>query len=366
VTADNLASTRLRQIKPLEWAVRLLIAAAHLYCVGVCGWAALHLLFGDRWWWLFLLNSLAVYLFAPLPLLLAPALTTRRREVWVGFGVVLALGAYFYGRLLLPKFLPGSPPGPTISVMTYNVLGANGQTAQVEAAIRASDADVIALQELNPPIAEAIRRDLAAEYPYQVLDPQPGVAGLGVISRYPLHPTDAVPPGIWVGTPQVLDLTFGDTAVTLVNFHAIPPGSYAPAILEYTTREREQQARTLAALAAARSGPLIVPGDLNASDCSTAYAIVTSVLVDPWRAAGWGLGHTFPGAASFGSSRPTIAGIPVPMWLVRIDYVFHSADWQPMAARVGPWDGVSDHRPVVVELALARDAEGTKDLGALP
>jgi vancomycin resistance protein VanJ len=364
MAANNLTLSRLRQIKPPEWAA-LLIAAAHLYCVGVCGWAVLHLAFGDRWWWLFLLNSLAVYLFVPLPLLPALALLTRRCEVWVGFGVALALGVYLYGGLLLPKFPPGNS-GPTISVMTYNVMGANEQTAQVMAASRASDADVIALQELNPPIAKAIRRDLAAEYPYQVLNPRAGVTGMGVISRYPLHPTDTVLPGIWVGTPQVLSLEFDDTTVTLINFHAISPAGPAPAIFEYSVHEREQQARTLAALVAARPGPLIVSGDLNASDCNTAYAIVTGALFDPWRAAGWGLGHTFPGAASAGSSRPTIAGIPVPMWLVRIDYVFHSADWQPVGAQVGPWDGVSDHRPVVVKLALARDAEGTKGLGALP
>jgi vancomycin resistance protein VanJ len=363
VTADNVASTRLRQIKPLEWAAHLLTAAAHLYCVGVCGWAALYLLFGDRWWWLFLLNSLAVYLFVPLPLLLVLALTMRRRGVWADFGVVLALWVYLYGGLLLPKSPPGDS-GPTISVMTYNVLGANKHTAQVEAAIRASDADVIALQELNPPIAEAIRHDLAAEYPYQALDPRPGVEGMGVISRYPLHPTDTVLPGIWVGTPQVLDLKFDDTTVTLVNFHAISLAG--PASFEYSMREREQQARTLAALDSARLGPIIASGDLNATDRSTAYAIVTSTLVDPWRVAGCGLGHTFPGADSTGSSRPDIADIPVPMWMVRIDYVFHSADWQPVAAQVGPWDGVSDHRPVVVKLALARDEEGTKGLGALP
>jgi endonuclease/exonuclease/phosphatase (EEP) superfamily protein YafD len=37
---------------------------------------------------------------------------------------------------------------------------------------------------------------------------------------------------------------------------------------------------------------------------------------------------------------------------VRIDYVFYSSHWRAAAARLGPWDGGSDHRPVVAELAL--------------
>jgi endonuclease/exonuclease/phosphatase (EEP) superfamily protein YafD len=45
-------------------------------------------------------------------------------------------------------------------------------------------------------------------------------------------------------------------------------------------------------------------------------------------------------------------GIPVPQWLIRIDYIFYSDGLTPLTAQVGPWDGVSDHRPVLVEVAL--------------
>jgi endonuclease/exonuclease/phosphatase (EEP) superfamily protein YafD len=163
-------------------------------------------------------------------------------------------------------------------------------------------------------------------------------------------------PGWWGGGPQVLDLTFEDTNVTLINFHAIPPG-VREVNGEPSERVRERQMGAIVALAGERPGPLLALGDLNAVDRSTAYAIITRSLIDAWRAAGWGLGHTFPGAASPGSSRPTIAGVLyVPMWLVRIDYVFHSDEWQALAARLGPWDGASDHRPVVAELALTNSA----------
>lgn len=100
---------------------------------------------------------------------------------------------------------------------------------------------------------------------------------------------------------------------------------------------------------------MIITTDFNVGDQNTPYGIVTRELGDAWRAAGWGLGHTFPGALSPGSSRPVIHGIAVPKWLLRIDYVFYSRDWHVCWARIGPWDAVSDHRPVLAHLVLARD-----------
>ena len=75
---------------------------------------------------------------------------------------------------------------------------------------------------------------------------------------------------------------------------------------------------------------------------------------DAWREAGWGFGHTFPGEPTpeRGGSRPVLLGVPVPTWLVRIDYIFHSDALVTIAARVGPGDGDSDHRPVVATLSF--------------
>jgi endonuclease/exonuclease/phosphatase (EEP) superfamily protein YafD len=351
-----------------SWITARLVTLARVYFTLLFAWAILHALFGDRWWWLFLPNSFAVYLFLPLPAILVIALLARRRETWLGFGVALALGAYLFGGLFLPKFQPTRLATPIVAagrqarasdamltVMTYNLLGFNENREGIVAALRASNADVIALQELNPPVAESIQRELAREYPYQALDPQFGVDGLGVISRYLLHPTDQNLPGAnWVGTPQVLELDWNGTSVMLLHFHPFPTNLNGAANMEWSVRIREQQARAVADFVVEHPKPLIAPVDFNANDQSTAYAIVTSVLVDSWREAGWGLGHTFPGAASSGSSRPVIAGIPVPMWMARIDYVFHSYHWRATSAWIGPWDGVSDHRPVVARLALTR------------
>ena len=156
------------------------------------------------------------------------------------------------------------------------------------------------------------------------------------------------------GTPQIVTIDFNGTPVTLLHFHPTPTNLGPQDQMDWSVRERERQARIVADWVAAHPGPLIAPVDFNACDQSVAYAIVTSILVDSWREAGWGLGHTFPGADSPGSSRATIGGIPVPMWLTRIDHVFHSRHWQANSAWLGPWDGVSDHRPVMARLTLVK------------
>ncbi len=339
------------------WIAARLITLARVYFTWLFGWAILHALFGDRWWWLFLLNTFAVYLFFPLPLVFLIALSVRRRETWAGLGIALALGACLYGELFLPRFLwqSGNPlDSPTLTVMSYNVLGFNEHPEAVVAAIRTADVDLVVLQELNPWVAAAIQQDLADEYPYQVLDPQEGVTGAGAISRYPLHPADETLPGQWVGNPQILTLEFVDTSVTVLSFHTYATNFVlsAPEAIEWTVRERERQTQTAVDYITAHSGPLIVPVDFNAGDQSTAWALITQVLTDSWREAGWGLGHTFPGADSPGSSRYSLGPIPVPMWMLRIDYIFHSHHWRATSAQIGPWDGVSDHRPVIAELVL--------------
>lgn len=337
--------TRLLIRRLLRWVADYLTAAANLYCLGVCLWAVSHPFLADRWWWLFVLNTLAVYLFFPLPLVLALALLVRRRALWLGCSLTFFFGVYFYGELLLPRRPPRpASPDTVLTVMTYNVFGYNERATGVVDALRASNADVIALQELNPLVAEAIRADLPGEYPYQVLAPQPGTAGMGVVSRHPLSQVEATLPGDWVGAPQVVDLTFEHTSITLINFHAVPPLDLLE-LGEGSIRERERQMRTLASFVESQPGPVIVLGDLNAADRNAAYGIISRDLVDAWRAAGRGLGNTFPG---FNSKVPGM-----PMWLVRIDYIFHSDDWQTLSIRIGPWDGHSDHRPVVARVALS-------------
>lgn len=340
-----------------KWIMARLTTLSYVYLTGLGTWAILRFFFQDRWAWLFLISGPAVYLFLPLPLILLIALLGRKHVLLVGFVVGSTLWVALYGGLFLPKSATAQAGESSLTVMTYNLMGHNRESGPVVEVLRASNADVIALGELNPEIAAALEADLIDLYPYQVLTPQRGVSGAGVISRYPLQLLDeSLPVDYWVGPPQVLSLDFDGTIVTLLNFHAIPMGTTTGDVtgLNWSVRKREEQAQAIVDFAAIRQDPVIIFGDLNASDQHKAYRILTAELVDSWREAGWGLGHTFPGSASRFSSRPQIFGIHTPKWMIRIDYIFHSQQWQAESAWIGSWDRLSDHRPVVTRLRLVR------------
>ena len=343
-----------------SWLSARLVTLSRVYFTWFFLWLILYGLFADRWWVLWLFGEFAQYLFAPLPAVALFACFARRRELLAGSAAALLVWVALWGPLYVPKVAPASAEGGTLTVMTYNMLVFSDQPDKVIETIRASKADVIAFQELNVATVSAIERELNAEYPYRILNPRTGVEGLGVISRFPLAPTgEEIPPQNWTGTPQVLAIDFHGTQALILNMHFIVPMFVRDVetthiLLEDSIRLRERQTRLVADYVKAHPVPLIMLADLNTGDMSTAYRTVTSVLSDAWREAGWGNGHTFPGGDSAGNSRPRIAGIAVPMWLIRIDYVFHSPHWQAESAWLGPWDGVSDHRPVAARLRLRR------------
>ena len=159
----------------------ILIVIFHTYLIIVFTWVILNGVFGDRWGWLFLLNSFAVYLFILFPIPLVAAIITQRRSLMIGSIGVFIVAIYFYGNLFLPSYTQTLKTDSQLTVMTFNILGYNTQPEGVLTSITESDAGIIALQELNPEIAAAIQEKLIDEYPYQTLDPKIGTQGMGVL-----------------------------------------------------------------------------------------------------------------------------------------------------------------------------------------
>jgi vancomycin resistance protein VanJ len=344
--SPEMSAARPTDLRPRRWA--LLGSLARLYGASLV--AVLLIRFGlrDRTWWSFAVSSLLPYAFLPAPLLLPAAWLGRRRDLYAIFTLAALVWACLWGGRFMPRSTPAHAAGSSFRVMTYNVLGFNFDTLATMRVIREADADVVVLQELNLENAAAIEKDLGSRYPYRWLDPSPGVVGGGIISRYPFRqvsagPADQLP---WVGKLMAVEVQVGQRTVTLLRYHAFAGPE--------RVREREEQARGLAEVARTLPGPLIFAGDLNATDQNTAHATITSTMRDSWLEAGWGFGHTFPGepTAAKGGSRPVVFGVPVPLWLVRIDYIFHSAELVALDAHIGPSDGTSDHRPVLVTLAF--------------
>lgn len=329
------------------------LLAAWAYLLALGGWFIASRVFGDRWWALFFLNALSLYLFVPLVPLTVVAPFLRQRRLWLGLVVGFGLGVFLFGGLWLPRPVRPQPSGPTLTVMTFNALGFNTCPACVVASVRESGADVVNFQELSPSVAAALTRDLAQEYPYRVLAPHGETLGMGVISRLPLRDTGETLPGVWMGRPQVLALTLGETRVLIVNAHTIATLPGEPREMTRTIRERFVQAQTLVAFAQTHSGPLVFASDCNLTDQNADYRLMTTIWRDSWREAGRGPGRTYPGGDQGGEGNMRFGALTLPRWLVRIDYVWHSAHWQAIEARLGRWDGHSDHRPIIARLVLS-------------
>jgi len=326
-----------------------LTATLWVYFTLLFGWLLLYSLTGDSLGAISIVNMLAVYLFLPLPIIFVFAFFIRRVEIWVAALLGVAAFLWLWGALFLPQ--PQRANDNVLTVMTYNVLGNHGFVAPQIDVIRTENADVVLLQEMNPALSAALQTELAGVYPFQILDPVPGVRGMGVLSKYPIESREMELPLEWVGRPQILSLHWKDTQVTLVNFHMHPSTLGTAHRISRDNHYRQAQAQALATLAEEGS-PIILGGDANTTPLNDAYKTLTRVYTDAWRIAGFGLGHTFPGSDIPGSSRPRIAGWSVPPWLTRIDYIFHSSHWQTIAAYNAVFDGVSDHRGVVAKMIL--------------
>lgn len=325
----------------------LLVIASWIYLILFFSWLVFYLLTGDRFLVIALVNYLAVYLFYPLVLVLMAAIFSRKRIFWIGFLIGGLVFLWFFGPQFVPRSNRDRNQDPTLSVMTYNVLAYHDHTEPILATIRAEDPDILAIQELNVNLAEAINYELGDIYPYQVLEPKDRPTGIGVFSKFPIRSTGEKLPLRWKGGPQVLELEWNGEEVTLVNFHMTPTTGVFPMEKQAQKfRSREAEALQLADLSR-RSSSVIMAGDANMSPLSDAYKIVSAELVDSYRQAGFGFGHTFPGSDIPESDRPQIAGLYVPAWLARIDYIFHSHDWETISSHTAIIDGVSDHRGVV-------------------
>jgi endonuclease/exonuclease/phosphatase (EEP) superfamily protein YafD len=201
------------------------------------------------------------------------------------------------------------------------------------------------LQEVGPVHAQRIALALANEYPVQVFYPGLPFQGIGLLSRYPLIEQRSLMllPDSFYCLRAVLDVD--STPVVLYVAHPRPPGVF-PFPFNHEPRDteiailREDYLRK-------ETGPLLVVGDFNMSDQSDAYRALDDLLSDSFREVGRGMGFTYPSRLADWSF----------LRLVRIDYLWHNAQFAVQKIRVGDDSGTSDHRPVIARLIVTESAE---------
>lgn len=242
----------------------------------------------------------------------------------------------------------------SLRVLSWNVLFMNKNDAAFNAVLATLQPDIIAFQELNTRQVDALRANWQARYPYMQLFPTGTPAGMGIVSRFPFVATSKPDFREEVGCNcQVVTINLtGENmgrAITLINAHPWPPEiefskpRHWSDLLALNTANQDPIFEQLLTRIAAVEGPLLVMGDLNTMPFQPNVQRIGERLTDSFVEAGSGLGYTFPADGT----AYNLPAIP----FMRIDYIFHNADWTVKSFATGAADG-SDHRYVVADLLL--------------
>ncbi|NWF69967.1 MAG: endonuclease/exonuclease/phosphatase family protein [Chloroflexi bacterium] len=310
----------------------LLLWPLLLYGAGASLLLLLRLLSGESLWPVLLFNNFLPALLLP-ALLFLPLLLLLRRWRAAALQAPPALAfALMYGTLFLPTVSAPTPAAdaPQISVLTFNLSLRNRDFEAVVQMLRAVDADVVALQEVNRAAYFYLDDDLADLYPYRAFHPDLQPPGQAVLSRFPI-----LEDNYWQveRAHQRVLLDFGGTPIVLYNVHPVHFTLNRRVFFSFEAQQREID--DILARTVNENVPLLLVGDFNTSDQSAMYQRFAALYSDAFRTVGSGLGLTFPGA------------LP----LARLDYVFYNPAFVPLEALVWPDTGGSDHHPVFARLA---------------
>lgn len=318
---------------------------AIVYSIAIGVWFLFSTLFNDNHWLLWILNSLAKYLFLPGVFFGAFCLLKRNWEGLRWLIIPLIIFSVLYGELFLPSINPQYDSGVrSINVMTYNILNRNTEFEELGELIITQKPDVIGVQELIPANSSAIEPILSRNgYPFHTPLPKEHKLDVGVFSRYPIIDINQLNlPWRDLSWHAIID--FEGTNVHVFVIHLIPTLVGEVPLNEWPSRIREREVirmdqitRVLEALPDTDE-PVLVACDCNFTETTEAYARFDDRLEDSFRKAGWGFGHT-------------IHPVGLSIGLNRIDYIWHSPHFVTKNVYVVN-DGPSDHFAVVADLVL--------------
>ncbi len=164
-----------------------------------------------------------------LPLSLLPALILWPVSLWrrrwrMSLLLVTAVITFaaWYGGNFVPQGVPRMSTTATLRFMTYNLHAEANAITPMVTVIRESQADLVAVQELSPEMAQAFTRELSEVYPYQALHPASdnAILGQGVLSRYPIRADEYW--RIALGHQRV-EVNLPGESLTLYNTHPVHP-----------------------------------------------------------------------------------------------------------------------------------------------
>lgn len=313
---------------------------AWLYVILFSVWILLRFIFFDSLWWLALINTVTLYIFIPLILFLPLALLCRYWRLLFALCFPLGLFIGLYGSFFLPSFsTPASQNQPIIKAMTFNMLFDNDDYDTISKMVAENQPDIIGLQEVRSQ-APILKKRFAKDYPYSAFRRVEISHNVGILSRFPIDNSIALPASpIKRGIQVTLRLNNGKPLEAIVAH--LTPSYPLHEFLEkadFWYKSRAAEVSYLNKIVKQSNQPMIVMCDCNFTDTSETYSRMQNFLNDSFHQAGWGFGHTFLGRF-----------FPVG----RIDYIWHTQDIKTVEAYVGREAG-SDHLPVIAKLHLVK------------
>jgi endonuclease/exonuclease/phosphatase (EEP) superfamily protein YafD len=282
------------------------------------------------------INSFTLYVYLPAYLLLLAALVARRRTLALPCGVVIA----FHACWLLPDVRRATDQpawvdgAANLRIVSANLCVENPEIESLLDELWSFDANVLVVQELTPGYLERLRgRGASQRYPFEFVAPQTGVSGFGIFSRFPLEQTDLFRIDLIPAARATVQ--FEGASLGLVAVHPNPPRG-----ARSLSRWNRYWSKMVEVLAQER-GPRLLIGDFNATQYAGWYdRCLATGLRSAHRDRGRGMATTWP------NGRRKLPPI-------RIDHALISED----VACISIQEGIgaqSDHRPVVVDLAIRR------------
>ena len=227
---------------------------------------------------------------------------------------------------------PGPADGIALRVLLLNVHTETSGFDQVRQLIADEQPDIVGLVEVDQRWIDGVAPALTG-YPGRIEAPRPDNFGVALYARGPV-----VGAAEQLGSelPSVVaEVTVQGARLRMILVHPPPPISAAALDAQYA------EAAAVAAIAAkaARRGPTVILGDLNATPWSRPFVALAarSGLCDS--RAGFGIQASFPAAS---------AALRIP-----IDHLLASCAIGVRDRRIGR-DVGSDHLPVIIDLVVPR------------
>jgi len=264
---------------------------------------------------------------------------------WMVGGGLLTAGALFlhvYGPYVVPH-VTTTLPEPTLRVMTFNILITNVHTRAVCDVVLRHRPDVVCFQEVTERHADGLVGGLSAAYPHHRVSVASNGVSTAVFSR--MAPSESF--DVHLGTGQyaaAMSYERNGRRLTVLSAHLhaymlwlSQSRAEWPARIRQRTAMQNAQARILADRINGLAGDVVLGADANCTEGSRTHRILTGVMQDSARVAGW---------RPFAAKPPGLRG---ERRLRRWDYVFFRGDLRPVATYIVEDRAGSDHFAVFAD-----------------